>query len=50
VCAQGAAVVAAKRDKLRLERGSAAWVSADDGRIRLAADQPATLFRVTVGI
>lgn len=50
VCAQGAVVVAAKRDKLRLERGSAAWVSADDGPIRLVADQPATLFRVTVGI
>lgn len=50
LCSQGAVVVTAKWDKLRLERGSAAWVSADDGRIRLVADRPATLFRVTVGI
>jgi mannose-6-phosphate isomerase len=35
---------------LALERGAAAWVAADDGPIRLVAEQPAKLFRVTVGI
>ncbi len=50
VCAEGGAVVRAKSDTLTLERGSAVWVSADDGPIRLVADTPTTLFRVTVGI
>jgi mannose-6-phosphate isomerase len=50
VCAQGAVVVRAKSDTLTLERGSAAWVSADDGQIRLVADTPSKLFRATVGI
>jgi mannose-6-phosphate isomerase len=50
VCAQGGVVVRAKSDTLNLERGSAAWVSADDGQIRLVADTPSKLFRVTVGI
>ncbi|CAN5832190.1 mannose-6-phosphate isomerase, class I [soil metagenome] len=50
VCADGVAVVRAKSDTLTLERGSAAWVSADDGPIRLVADAPTTLFRATVGI
>ena len=50
LCAQGSVVVQAKSNRLTLERGSAAWVSADDGPIRLAADQPVTLFRSTVGI
>ncbi len=49
VCADGAVVVGAKSGQLNLERGSAAWVSADDGPIRLIAEGPATLFRVTVG-
>ncbi|MET0702036.1 MAG: mannose-6-phosphate isomerase, class I, partial [Mycobacterium sp.] len=50
VCADGAAVVRAKSDTLTLERGSAVWVSADDGPIRLVADAPTKLFRATVGI
>jgi mannose-6-phosphate isomerase len=50
VCADGVAVVRAKSDTLTLERGSAAWVSADDGPIRLVADAPTKLFRATVGI
>ncbi|AQA01452.1 mannose-6-phosphate isomerase, class I [Mycobacterium sp. MS1601] len=50
LCAQGSAVVRAKSDTLTLERGSAAWVAADDGPIRLVADQPTRLFRATVGI
>ncbi|CAN5206263.1 mannose-6-phosphate isomerase, class I [soil metagenome] len=50
VCAEGGAVVRAKSDTLTLARGAAAWVSADDGPIRLVADRPTTLFRATVGI
>lgn len=50
LCAQGAAVVQAKTTTLTLQRGSAAWVSADDGRIRLVAEAPTRLFRATVGI
>lgn len=50
LCAQGSAVVRAKSDTLTLERGTAVWVSADDGPIRLTADAPTRLFRATVGI
>jgi mannose-6-phosphate isomerase len=50
LCTEGAAVVHAKRGTLTLERGSAAWVAADDGPIRLTAHQPTNLFRVTVGL
>jgi mannose-6-phosphate isomerase len=42
--------VAAKSSTVRLEQGSAAWVSADDGPIRLRAGAPAKLFRVAMGI
>jgi mannose-6-phosphate isomerase len=50
LCTDGAAVVHAKSGTLTLERGSAAWVAADDVPIRLTAQQPTKLFRVTVGI
>jgi mannose-6-phosphate isomerase len=50
LCTEGATVVHAKGSKVTLERGSAAWVAADDGPIRLAADSPTKLFRATVGI
>ena len=50
LCAQGSAVVSAKSSTVRLERGMAAWVAADDGQVRVLADEPATLFRATVGI
>ncbi|MBO0677680.1 mannose-6-phosphate isomerase, class I [Mycolicibacterium sp. S2-37] len=49
LCTDGSATVHAKASTLTMERGSAAWVAADDGPIRLLADVPATLFRVTVG-
>ena len=39
-----------KSGSLTLHRGAAAWVAADDGPIRLAAQQPAKLFRATVGL
>ena len=50
LCTEGAATVHAKSSVLTLERGAAAWVAADDGPIRLVAEQPTTLFRATVGI
>ncbi len=50
LCTEGSAQVHAKSNVLTLERGMAAWVAADDGPIRLVAEQPATLFRATVGI
>lgn len=51
VCTEGGAEVYAKGgDTLTLRRGGAAWVTADDGPVRLLAAQPTTLFRVTVRI
>lgn len=50
VCTQGSAVVRAKSDEVRIDRGSSAWVAADDGPIRLEATEPTTLFRATVGL
>jgi mannose-6-phosphate isomerase len=50
LCTEGASQVHAKSTTLTLERGSAAWVAADDGPIRLAAQEPTKLFRITVGI
>ena len=50
LCTEGSAQVHAKSSVLTLERGAAAWVAADDGPIRLVAEQPTTLFRATVGI
>ena len=50
LCTEGSAEVRAKTSVLTLERGSAAWVAADDGPIRLVSDTPTKLFRATVGI
>ncbi len=50
LCTEGSTVVHAKSATLTLERGAAAWVSADDGPIRLVAQRPTKLFRATVGI
>lgn len=50
LCIDGSVVVHAKSSSLTLQRGAAAWVTADEGPIRLTASQPAKLFRVTVGI
>lgn len=50
LCTEGSAVVHAKSSVVTLERGAAAWVSADDGPIRLIAQRPTKLFRATVGI
>ncbi len=50
LCTEGAATVHGKSKRLTLQRGMAAWVTADDGPIRLVARRPATLFRATVGL
>jgi len=50
LCTEGSVVVHAKSSVLTLERGASAWVAADDGPIRLVAERPSKLFRVTVGI
>jgi mannose-6-phosphate isomerase len=50
LCTGGAVLVHAKSSSLTLQRGQAAWVSADDGPIRLVAEQPSELFRVSVGL
>ena len=50
LCGEGSARVHAKSGVLTLERGQAAWVSADDGAIGLVADEPTTLLRATAGI
>ena len=50
VCTEGSAIVRAKTGELTLDRGSAAWVAADEGPIRLEASHPSSLFRATVGL
>ncbi|AWT52823.1 mannose-6-phosphate isomerase, class I [Mycolicibacterium smegmatis] len=50
LCTEGSLKVHAKAGQLELSRGEAAWVAADDGPIRLTAELPAAMFRVTVGI
>jgi len=50
LCTEGATVVHAKSGTVTLQRGAAAWVAADDGPIRLQAEEPTQLFRATVGI
>ncbi|HLR99524.1 MAG TPA: mannose-6-phosphate isomerase, class I [Mycolicibacillus parakoreensis] len=47
---EGSTTVYAKSGTVTLDRGTAAWVAADDGPIRLSARRPATVFRVTVGL
>jgi mannose-6-phosphate isomerase len=50
LCTEGSATVHAKSGALPLHRGAAAWVAADDGPIRLLAEQPTKLFRATTGL
>ena len=50
LCSEGSTTVHAKSKSLTLEHGTAAWVAADDGPIRLFAHEPAKLFRATVGL
>ena len=50
LCTEGATTVHGKSKSLTLERGMAAWVAAEDGPIRLVAQEPTELFRATVGL
>lgn len=50
LCTEGAVLLHAKSSSLTLHRGQAAWVPADDGPIRLVAEEPAELFRVSTGL
>lgn len=50
LCIEGTVQVRAKDVAVTLPRGAAAWVAADDGPVQLRADEPARLFRVTVGL
>ena len=50
LCTEGAITVHAKSKTLTLRRGESAWVPSDDGPIRLLAQQPAVLFRATIGL
>jgi mannose-6-phosphate isomerase len=50
LCTEGVVQVRAAADELTLPRGASAWVAADAGPIQLVAQQPAALFRATVGI
>ena len=50
LCTEGCATVHAKSRSLTLHHGTAGWVAADDGPIRLVATEPAKLFRATVGL
>jgi len=50
LCTEGATKVHGKSKSLTLERGMAAWVAAEDGPIRLVAQEPTKLFRATVGL
>ncbi len=50
LCTEGSPTVYAKSGTLTLARGAAAWVPADDCPIRLLAEQPARVFRATVGV
>ncbi|MDD7813471.1 mannose-6-phosphate isomerase, class I [Mycolicibacter sinensis] len=50
LCTEGSVTVHAKTGTLTLHRGESAWVPSDDGPIRLLAQQPAALFRATIGL
>jgi mannose-6-phosphate isomerase len=50
LCTEGEVLLHAKSASLTLTRGQAAWVAADDGPIRLVAEDAAELFRVSTGL
>ncbi len=50
VCTEGSVTVRSGSAQVHLDRGGAVWVAADDGPIRLEANQPARVFRATVGL
>jgi mannose-6-phosphate isomerase len=50
LCTEGLTTVCGKSGSVKLARGAAAWVAADDGPIRLIAHEPSKIFRATVGL
>jgi mannose-6-phosphate isomerase len=50
LCVEGATAVHGKSGVLTLTHGQAAWVAADEGPIRLVAQEPTKIFRATVGL
>lgn len=50
LCTEGSTTVCGKSASVKLTRGAAAWVAADDGPIRLIAHEPTKIFRATVGL
>ncbi|MCV7193228.1 mannose-6-phosphate isomerase, class I [Mycolicibacterium brumae] len=50
VCAAGTVEVRCPSATLELRRGESVWAPADDGPVRLRANEPAKLFRVTPGL
>ena len=55
LCTEGSVTARAKSglgelSEVRIDRGAAAWVAADDGPIRLEASATSRLFRATVGL
>jgi mannose-6-phosphate isomerase len=50
LCTEGSATVLGDSGVSTLHRGTAAWVAAEDGPVRVVATQPTKLFRATVGL
>ncbi|MCB0931304.1 MAG: mannose-6-phosphate isomerase, class I [Mycobacterium sp.] len=50
VCTKGAVTVRSATGEVRMGRGEAVWVAAEDGPIRLESEQPSQVFRATVGL
>ena len=50
LCTRGSVLVRSNSVELKVDRGSAVWVAADDGPLRLVADEPTEIFRATVGL
>ena len=51
VCTEGSVTVRSASDaEVRIDRGAAAWVAAEDVPIRIEASAPSRLFRATVGL
>lgn len=50
LCTQGSATLRTKVEEVKVNRGCSVWIASDDGPIRLMADEPAELFRATVGL
>lgn len=50
ICAEGSVTARTASSEVRMERGTAAWVAADDGPLRLESAQRCRVFRTTVGL